>query len=143
MLINFLTKIAAYGCIGWVIEIVFTGTYSLIRGNKKAVAITYLWMGPIYGAAGLVLEAAQDALPWPWYLKPVVYLPLIYGIEGSSGWIIKRITKSCPWDYGLSKWTPFGLIHLGYAPFWLALGLLFDPISGILDKIVVFLAKGY
>lgn len=142
--ISFLAKLAAYGCIGWVIEILFTGFYSLlVQKNKSAVAVSYLWMGPIYGLAGIVLELVQDSLPWPWYLKPLVYLPLIYGIEGVSGWAIRKVTGRCPWEYPASKWAPLGLIHLGYSPFWLLLGFLFDPISAILGKIVRFLAAGY
>lgn len=143
-IIDWATKLVTYGCIGWIIEILFTGFYSLlIQKNKTAPAKTYLWMLPIYGLAGIVLELVQNLLTWPWYFRPLIYLPLIYGIEGVSGWLIRKITGRCPWDYGNSRWTPLGLIHLGYTPFWLFLGFLFDPISNIMGKIITFLASGY
>jgi len=144
-ILGMLAKGFVYGCIGIVIENLFTGVGNvLVRKDRTARTQSYLWMWPIYGAAGITLEFVQDALAsWHWALRPLVYLPLIYGIEGVSGFAIKKIIKVCPWEYGQSKLAPFGLIHLGYSPFWLLLGFLFDPISRLLGNIVVNLAKWY
>ena len=113
-----LEKALVYGCLGILIEHFFTGIGSLFRKNWSAASRSYLWMLPIYGFAALALEGISEALPWPFYLKAFVYVPVIYGVEALSGWTIKRLIGSIPWDYQASAWTPMGLIHLKYAPFW-------------------------
>ena len=39
-----------FGCLGWCIEILWTGFHSLLLGDGALTAKTYLWMFPIYGA---------------------------------------------------------------------------------------------
>jgi len=136
-----LQKFFVYGCLGLLIEIFFTGVYSLIIKNWKATSQTYLWMLPVYAIAGLALEGISEALPWPFYLKALVYVPTIYLIEAFSGWCLKKAIGVIPWDYGRSKHTPWGLINLKYAGFWLVLGMAFDPLSLYLRKMLNFLAK--
>jgi uncharacterized membrane protein len=43
-------KFALYGCAGWVLEVLFTGTKAALSRDKKLAARTYLWMHPIYGS---------------------------------------------------------------------------------------------
>ena len=136
-----LQKFFVYGCIGILVEFFFTGFASLLKKNWKATGYSYLWMLPIYGFTSFALEAISRGLPWPFYLKALVYVPIIYGVEALSGWTIKLIIGHIPWDYQKSKWTPMGLINLTYAPFWLLLALAFDPISSWLRRILTFLAK--
>jgi len=99
-----------------------------------------------------LLDAVRMALPWPFYLKALVYLPLIYGIEALSGLLIVTLTTLLErwfggtgggvvvWEYKKSAWAPMGLINLSYAPFWLILALGFDWIAAGVQKIVVFIA---
>lgn len=149
----FIQKFIAYGCIGIFIEFLFTSVASLLQRNWKATGCSYIWMVPVYGSAAVALEVVSSALPWPFWAKAFVYVPLIYGIEALSGasiaWVTKYLEKwfgghgggVVPWDYGKSHWTPMGLINLKYAPFWLVLAMAFDPISGYLRKVLNFLAK--
>lgn len=137
----FFQKLLAYGLIGFLIEVVFTGISSLVRGNLKATSQTYLWMFFVYGFAGLGLEAVSDHLDIHRFLKPFFYVPVMYGVEAASGWILMKLIGANPWHYGHSKYTPFGLIHLGYAPFWLLVAFAFDPLSEYLKRALQFLAQ--
>ena len=83
-----LQKFFVYGCLGLLIEVFFTGVYSLIQKNWKATAQTYLHMLPIYAFTAIALEGVSEAIPWPFYLKAFVYVPVIYGIEALSGWLL-------------------------------------------------------
>ena len=144
----FVQKFLVYGCLGVLIEFFFTGMASLVQKNWKLTSSSYLWMVFVYAPAALILEAISTALPWPFWCKAFVYVPVIYGIEALSGWTIKGITNLLQrwfgghggnvviWEYHKSNWAPMGLINLKYAPFWLALAMAFDPISGFLTKIL-------
>lgn len=146
-------KFLLYGLLGMLIEVLFTGVSSLVGRNWKATGHTYLDMLPVYEATAIVLELVSEALPWPFWAKAFVYVPIIYGAEGLSGWAIKTFTGWLQrgfgghggglilWDYGTSRWTPFGLINLKYAPWWLGLAMVFDPISTLLRCMVNFLAS--
>jgi uncharacterized membrane protein len=138
---NLFQKFFVYGCLGLLIEVFFTGIYSLATKNWKATSQTYLHMLPIYGLAALALEGISEALPWPFYLKAFLYVPVIYGVEALSGWLLKKAIGVIPWDYKKSKWTPMGLINLKYVGFWLVLAMAFDPLSLYLRKALNFLAK--
>ena len=135
-LVLLLEKATVYGCIGILIENLFTGISSLIKKNWKATSCSYLWMLPIYGFTALALEAISQSVDWPFYLKAFLYVPVIYGVEALSGSIIKLLIGHIPWDYQKSAWTPMGLINLKYAPFWLLLGMAFDPITTFLTKML-------
>lgn len=131
-----LEKTLVYGCLGLIIENLFTGIGALVHRDWTAKTRSYLWMLPIYGFTALALEAVSQALIWPFYLKAFVYVPIIYGVEALSGWTIQRLIGTIPWDYHKSAWTPMGLINLKYAPFWLLLAMAFDPITDFLTKLL-------
>jgi hypothetical protein len=142
MLSSLLLKLFVYGHLGFLIEIWFTGLHSLIfNKDLRGRAVTYLPMFLIYGTTALILENVSEALPWPFYFKAFVYIFIIYFAEGFSGWVLKKTTGRIPWDYGLSRWTPFGLINLSYVPFWFLLALSFDIITHAIYKIVVFVSS--
>lgn len=132
-----LIKLLVYGHLGFLIEVWFTGIHSfLFQKDKSATATTYLPMLFIYGFTALALEAISNALPWPFYIKAFIYVPIIYGTEALSGYTIKLLIGKIPWDYEHSPWTPMGLINLKYAPFWLVLAMAFDPITNFLTKVL-------
>jgi uncharacterized membrane protein len=137
-----LEKALVYGHLGFLIEIWFTGIHSFFfRKDKSATAKTYLPMCLVYGIAALILESISQILPWPFYLKAFVYVLAIYVMEGFSGWVLKKLIGRIPWDYGISHWTPFGLINLKYAPFWLLVAMAFDPITDFLTKLLRHLSS--
>lgn len=139
--VELLHRFLAYGFMGLVIEVLFTGAASLLQKNWRATCQTYLWMLPIYGVAGLLLDGLTILLHLHWYWMAPIYTAVIYGLEFISGWLLRKLIGRCPWDYGLSHWTPMGLINLKYLPFWLLLSCAYQPISAWLEKVVHVLAS--
>ncbi|KUG02433.1 protoporphyrinogen ix oxidase, putative form, hemj [hydrocarbon metagenome] len=131
-----ITRFIIYGFVGWIFEIVFTGTGSLLRGVLSLTGYTYLWMFPIYGMA-LFLEPVHDRIrsaPWP--IRGIIWVSLIFFIEYVSGWLLSNIIGFCPWDYtGFSPYVVDGFIRLDFFPFWFTAGLIFEKIHGFLDSI--------
>ena len=136
MIYRFLT----YGMIGWLMEIIWTGLGSILRGEWRLVGQTYLWMLPIYGC-GILLEPIHERIrPLPWFFRGLVWTSLIFGIEGGTGTLLKMIIGSCPWDYTgtpLAAWG--GTIRLDYAPLWFGVCLGFEQLHDLLHRIRISL----
>lgn len=109
-------------------EIFWTGLNSLMRGDVSLAGRTYIWMFPIYGMA-IFLEPIHNYMRnWPILSRGLVYVFLIYIAEYSSGWLLRRVTGLCPWDYSHQGINVDGLIRLDYAPAWFIAGLLFEKL---------------
>jgi uncharacterized membrane protein len=131
-----LRRFAVYGLLGWVVEVLFTGSWSAASGDANATAKSYLWMHPIYGAGGLLLESVSrrtKGLPLP--VRAGLYAGLMYAVEYGTGALLRRALGRCPWDYGCNGLNLHGLVRLDYAPAWLALGLLFEPARDVVERI--------
>lgn len=128
-------KFVVYGTAGWLIEVVMTGVHSLLIGRDRcAPAKTFLWMHPVYGLGGLLLEQTRVRVQRaPRWLRCVQYLPLIYGVEYASGWLMRRVLGRCPWDYTSARLHLSGLVRLDYAPLWLLVGVLFEKLHERLE----------
>lgn len=124
-------RFAIYGLLGWIVEVLFTGVSSaIVQKDRSATANTYLWMHPIYGAAGLALEAVHLRLPRSQRAaRLAATVGVIYGTEYLSGWLLKRALGKCPWDYTGRGVNVHGLIRLDYLPAWLVAAYLFEPVS--------------
>lgn len=131
MVLEFGLRFLAFGMLGLLIENIFTGIRSLLVKNWFGTCTTYLWMLPVYGIAGLALDGVHSLLQFHWLLMAPIYVAIIYGTEFTSAWILKKLIGAVPWDYGLSKWTPFGFVNFTYpyALSWFALACAFNPIS--------------
>lgn len=119
-------KFALYGCAGWVLEVLFTGGKAALSRDRKLAAGTYLWMHPVYGAAGLALEALHRKLERRSRLtRAAASLGVIYATEYAAGATLRGVLGDCPWRYrdGMHL---HGLVRLDYAPFWLAAALGFE-----------------
>ena len=140
VVLDVLRRAFAYGCMGLLVEIFFTGLGAVIvQKNWAATGKTYLWMLPIYGFSGVLFDSVRDfGLPY-WVNAPIMVLG-IYVIEFGSGWILEKIIGRCPWDYGSGRYTLMGYIRLDYAPFWLILALIFDPVSALLHRVLKIFA---
>ncbi|HEX3030991.1 MAG TPA: hypothetical protein VHS59_01920, partial [Bacillota bacterium] len=104
----------------------WTGLNSLVAGDVSLAGRTYLWMFPIYGLAFL-LEPIHDRIRlWPPLARGSLWMVLFTGIEYLSGWLIRSITGSCPWDYSYARWNIDGLIRLDYLPLWFLAGFLYE-----------------
>lgn len=126
-----------YGLAGWCTEIIWTGIGSMLSGDVKLVGRTYIWMFYIYGLA-IFLEPVHDRIrSWPLLLRGGVYTVLIFAIEYSTGFALRKILGVCPWDYSSSRFSVNGLIRLDYAPAWFTAGLLFEKYHDLLLQNII------
>ncbi|NLK01137.1 MAG: hypothetical protein GX318_07870 [Clostridia bacterium] len=126
-------RMIIYGALGWITEIIWTGTGSLISGDPRLSGWTYLWMLPIYGLA-VFLEPIHDYIrDIHWSIRGTLYMVLIFTVEYAAGGLLREFIGVCPWNYN----TPLainGLVRLDYAPAWFAAGLIFERIHNFLDQ---------
>jgi uncharacterized membrane protein len=135
-------KFALYGCAGWVLEVLFTGTKAALSRDKKLAARTYLWMHPIYGAAGLTLEGLHRKLAGRSRLtRALASLGVIYATEYASGAALRHVLGDCPWRYREGMHL-HGLVRLDYAPFWLGAALGFEWLRDALQAPTARTAAG-
>lgn len=124
-------RFVIYGGLGWMLEVLMTGASAVVHGRDRcATAKTYLWMHPIYGAGGLLLEQVSARLGRrvPRTARALAYVPVIYGVEYGTGWLLRRAIGRCPWDYGDRGLNLSGLVRADYAPLWLAVAYLFETV---------------
>lgn len=122
--------------VGLSLEVVFTALTELRDAKDwRLMGYTYIWMIPIYA---LIYPALCVLYPrvagWPFYMRGVLYVGLIYGVEYISGWLIRRAVGKCPWEdgYHRARWGVHGLIRLDFAPAWFAASLLFESVFRLL-----------
>lgn len=136
MLIRFIL----YGLGGWCGEVLFTASRDRLRGRVhdwKLKGTTYLWMFPLYGSIVLLYEPVHEAIrSWPWIARGACYLIGFFAVEYLAGWLPKRLTGSCPWDYSVwSRFSVHGYIRLDYAPIWFLIGLVLEPVHDFLVRL--------
>ncbi len=130
-----LQRILIFGLLGMLVECFFTGAHSLLTRNWKATCTSYLYMIPIYGLAGITLDALHSKLALHPIYAAMIYVPVIYIFEFCFGWLLQKIIKVCPWHYGHGKFTIMGLVRIDYAPLWFLLALCFDSLSNYMTKL--------
>ena len=125
-------RFLAYGFLGWALEVGFTGlTDSFWLRDRRLRGHSYLWMLPIYGAGGLLLERLHDRLAArdiPRWARSLAYMAGIYGAEFGSASLLNRVIGDVPWRYrkGINV---RGYVRLDYAPFWYGCGWLFETLE--------------
>jgi uncharacterized membrane protein len=141
-------RFVLYGLGGWCGEIVWTAIRDRVRRRVhdwKLKGTTYLWMFPIYGSIVFFYEPVHTGIrPWPWVFRGLIYVLGFFAIEYLAGWLLKRLTGSCPWDY--SKWSRFSIksyIRLDYAPIWFLVGLGLEPIHDFLVKLAPLITAAF
>ena len=139
-------RFVLYGLGGWCGEIVWTAIRDRVRGRVadwKLKGTTYMWMFPIYGGAlALLYEPAHDAIrTWAWPVRGVAYTIGFFAVEYVAGWLLKKLTGACPWDYTRwSRWHVRGFIRLDYAPIWFLVGLGLEPVHDLLMRLTPAIA---
>jgi uncharacterized membrane protein len=124
-----------YGLLGWCAEIAWTGLGSLLSGDPRLTAKTYLWMFPIYGLA-VFFEPVHDRIrPWPAPIRGLVWMLAFFAVEYLTGWLVRALVGASPWDYSGAVFNIHGLIRLDYAPVWFFLGLLYEKLHDRLQRI--------
>lgn len=123
-------------CVGLSFEVVFTAFSEHPNAKDwRLLGYTYAWMIPIYA---LIYPGFCLLLPlverWPFVLRGVFYVALIFFVEYVSGWLIRKATGKCPWEDGFYKarWGVHGLIRLDFAPAWFSASLLFEFVFRVL-----------
>lgn len=135
----------AFGCLGILVEVVFTGLHNLlVKKDIRAISRTYLWMFPIYGAGGTLLEYTRQLLgDTNFILRALLYTVLIFGMEFFWGAVLQALLGKCPWKYMdpdndtiVHRFSVMGFIRLDYMPYWFLLSVLFDSSSSTIQAVI-------
>lgn len=125
-----------YGALGWIVEIVWTGLGSVLRGDPRLMAQTYLWMFPIYGGGALVLERLLPLLADKhWLARGAAGVGVIFFVEYVTGLSLRALVGRSPWDYSGTPFSVNGLIRLDYAPAWFVLSLMFERVQPVISRV--------
>lgn len=125
-----MTAVLLLACVGVAFEVAFTAAVDPgIREGWRLKGQSYVWMFPIYA---LVVPFFRLLWPltgsWPWATRAPFYVLVLYAVEYATGWLLRKGTGRCPWDYGDARWAVHGLIRLDYFPAWLAAVTLFEAL---------------
>lgn len=123
---------AAFGIATEVFFTAFTDFYNntpLCGKSRWALAgNSYIWMVFIYGLIPLFGNVVVRPMhKYNIALRLLFYAAIIYVVEFVSGYMLRLVTGSCPWEY-TSGWHIMGLIRLDYAPAWLFFAFLLETI---------------
>ncbi len=132
-------RFVLYGLLGWCAEVVWSAvTEKILRQQRdwRLLGHTSLWMFPLYGLLAPLYEPLHDFLrPWHWFMRGVIYLLGIWLVEYITGWLLRKLTGKCPWDYSQLRGNLHGLIAWEYAPVWFAAGLLLEPVHNFFVRL--------
>ena len=114
------------------IEVVFTGLKNIFNQQQSKeikwslVGYSSVWMFPIYGSVAFLFPSVYNFVStWHIILRMSIYAIAIFGIELTTGFILKRVIGKCPWRYE-SRWSVGGYIRLDYLPYWMIFGLIIE-----------------
>jgi uncharacterized membrane protein len=132
---DMLVRFILYGLLGWIAEILFTGSYSMLSGSVKLSGQTYLWMFPIYGLAVFLEPMRKQMRTMPWPVRGTIWAGTFFIIEYLSGWLLRAAIGVCPWDYSQAGSLALdGLIRLDYFPVWFTAGLIYERLCDFLVR---------
>ena len=138
-------RVLLFALIGLLMEVFFTSTAALIRGNWNWHGGTSPWMMLDYGILGLAVGPIAGALKArrvPLALRAVVYMLGIFFVEYVSGVLFTACGLHI-WDYSDLPWNLQGQITATYAPAWYALGLGVEYLYRRVDACAVVLLRGF
>lgn len=93
-------------------------------------------MLPIYGGGGLLFELVYAVIqPYPWFVRGAIYVIGCFAVEYATGWLIKQLSGTIPWDYSANRWHVHGLIRLDYAPAWFVFGFLLERVATVVNVV--------
>jgi hypothetical protein len=123
-----LLTIFLFVCVGIAMEVAFTAITDFWRDRcPRLRGHSYLWMAFTYAAVPLILAVVYPPIhQLPIAARLALYVSLVYLVEYSWGWLLRRATGQCPWDYGRARWAVSGLIRLDYLPCWAAACWMFE-----------------
>ena len=115
-----------FGIMGWTIEILWTGLISFVKGDRRLMGYTYLYMFFIYGCMVFAEPLFVVLGNANFIARGLVYMVCIFAAEYVSGYLLERYAGVCPWDYSNAKYNIDGYIRLDYALAWFMAGLIFE-----------------
>ena len=123
-------EILIVACVGVAFEVAFTALVdSGIREGWRLKGQSYVWMFPIYALVVPFFKVLDPRFgAWPWATRASLYVGILYVVEYVTGWLLRRSTGRCPWDYGNARWAVHGLVRLDYFPAWLLAVTLFETL---------------
>lgn len=124
-LTQFIRDFLHCGLFGWCLEILFTAFNAFRRRDLRLKGTTSIWMFPIYGCAAFLKPVFILLKKTPLFVRGLTYMSLIFSAEYLSGRLLLR-HKLCPWDYEHSRYHIGKVIRLDFAPYWFAVGLIFE-----------------
>jgi len=143
MLAWYLQRLAAFGCLGFIIEVIFTGSKSVLRGHYDAPARTYLPCFFVYGTGGMLLEKLDSTISWNIFLKAIPFTGAIFAVEFIFGLVLIQWLGLRLWKYTIEetgeeihRFSILGLVRVDYAVYWYGLSVLFIYFS---PRIKVFM----
>lgn len=103
---------------------VFLGLIKKEKINWALPTTIYAWMIPIYGSAFVLFRIFYDMFADIGFIIQILIVTgSIFVIEYLSGFLLKKLTGKCPWEYSKGLHV-HGLIRLDYAPFWMVFSYL-------------------
>ncbi len=134
-----LIRFCIYGLLGWCFEVAFTAITEKAWGRQqdwRLVGHSYLWMFPIYGLLAPLGEPIHNFMrPHFWLLRGIVYTAGIWLVEYGTGWLLRKFTGKCPWDYSMFRGHFKGIVALEFGPVWFMFGLAFEKVHDALVKL--------
>ena len=124
-----------YGFLGLLAEILWNGFGAMIKGDVLLRGTTCIWMFPIYGFAVFLEPVHYRIKHLPLIVRGGIYMVLIFAVELISGLLLRSVLGECPWNYANKKISICGIITLGYAPVWMAYGIMFEKIHDVIVRI--------
>jgi hypothetical protein len=122
--------------VGLAFEVIFTAAWEYRKSaNRRLMGYTYVWMIPIYATVyPALIWLYPKTSAYNWFLRGSFYVAIIYAVEYSSGWLIRKAVGECPWESGYrgSRWSVNDLIRLDFYPAWLCAALLFEGFYRVL-----------
>lgn len=135
---NRIIAFSLFACIGITVEIFFTSFYnnisSLLMGGSWDWSLqgkSYIWMFFIYGLASFLMPFVMDKMSRiPLLFRLLIYSCGIYVVEFASGFLLDKLTGSCPWEYKTGMQL-LGYIRLDFLPFWMGFSFLLEKLVEI------------
>jgi uncharacterized membrane protein len=116
-----------YGFVGLIMEVLWTGFLSFLRGDYALECRTSLLMFPVYAMAVMLEPLFVHLLKSGIHIiaRGCIYAMLIFFAEYTTGGIY-TLLGICPWNYTGARFGINGLIRLDYAFLWVFAGLFFE-----------------
>lgn len=139
-----LIRFVLYGLGGWCGEVIFTAlTDSLPKRDWRLVGTTYLWMFPIYGSLVVFYEPVHNLIrDYPVLIRALIWSLGFTTVELISGWLIEKITGSCPWDYTGKRFAINPYIRWDFFLVWALIGLALEPVHDFLVELTPAIEQG-